>query len=129
MLVSFNDTGDSTLTTLARQPTYPSMPLRPEDCRMTLRKDKKSHPMTRYSSVMDEKGLIESGLMRPDDCPRMTMTLRREKRPYPMTRHLSVIDDKGYFGPILVSPTYSMYNSSVKSCNYFVGDDEAISRF
>ncbi|XP_034949642.1 high affinity choline transporter 1-like [Chelonus insularis] len=57
---SFNETGDRTLTTLARQPTYPSMPLRSEDCRMTLmKKDKKpSETIERHSSVADEKCLI-----------------------------------------------------------------------
>ncbi|XP_033226153.1 high-affinity choline transporter 1-like [Belonocnema kinseyi] len=91
---SFNDTGDRALTTLSRQPNYPSMPLRTEDCRMTLRKEKRPHSvMTRYSSVMDEKSMHSSS-----------------------------------FGPV-ISPTCGMYNSAVKSCNYFFADDEAVSRF
>ncbi|XP_015119726.1 high-affinity choline transporter 1 [Diachasma alloeum] len=89
---SFNETGDRALTTLARQPAYPSMPLRTDDCRMTLKKEKKSN------------GTI--------------------------ARHSSVADDKGFCGRGLVlSPTYSMYGSAVTSGNYFVSDDEAISRF
>ncbi|XP_066602901.1 high affinity choline transporter 1-like [Prorops nasuta] len=97
---SFNDTGDRTLTTLARQPAYPSMPLRPEDCRMSLiRRDRRS-PMLRHSSVLSEK---EYGVLDTNANP---ATL-------------------GYRG--LISPSYSMYNS--KSSSYFAPDDEAISRF
>ncbi|KAI4484764.1 hypothetical protein M0804_007330 [Polistes exclamans] len=93
---SFNDTGDRALTTLARQPTYPSMPLRPEDCRMTLvKKDKRTGTIARHSSVTNEKEL--------GGC---TTT-----------------------GVVICSPTYSMYGSAVKNSNYFVTDDEAVSRF
>ncbi|KAF7417738.1 hypothetical protein HZH68_000391 [Vespula germanica] len=93
---SFNDTGDRALTTLARQPTYPSMPLRPEDCRMTLvKKDKRTGTIARHSSVTNEKEL--SGC---------TTT-----------------------GVVICSPSYSMYGSAVKNSNYFVTDDEAVSRF
>ncbi|XP_015590322.1 high-affinity choline transporter 1 [Cephus cinctus] len=89
---SFNDTGDRALTTLARQPTYPSMPLRSEDCRLTL--------------------------------------VKREKKPSGIVRHSSVADEKGLGGcGIVISPTYSMYGSTIKNCNYFVADDEAVSRF
>jgi hypothetical protein len=128
---SFNDTGDRTLTTLARQPNYPSMPLRPEECRLGLqRKDsvqpkKTCNQMNRYSSAVEEKCLMES------DC-RM-MTLRRDKgckSGHFGARYSACVDEKGSLvGHLLVSPTYSMYNSTVKSCNYFVGDDEAVSRF
>ncbi|XP_057339121.1 uncharacterized protein LOC130676701 isoform X2 [Microplitis mediator] len=60
---SFNETGDRALTTLARQPAYPSMPLRTDDCRMTVlmttKKDGKgksnSNHIVRYSSVADDK--------------------------------------------------------------------------
>nr|XP_034191242.1 high-affinity choline transporter 1-like [Osmia lignaria] len=92
---SFNDTGDRTLTTLARQPTYPSMPLRPEDCRMTLvKKDRRTSTISRHGSVTNEKEL--SGCST---------------------------------GLVICSPTYSMYSSAVKNSNYFVTDDEAVSRF
>ncbi|XP_078049934.1 high-affinity choline transporter 1 [Augochlora pura] len=92
---SFNDTGDRALTTLARQPTYPSMPLRPEDCRMTLaKKDRRSSSIARHGSVTTEKEL--SGCTT---------------------------------GLVVCSPTYSMYSSAVKNSNYFVTDDEAVSRF
>ncbi|XP_053972095.1 high-affinity choline transporter 1-like [Hylaeus volcanicus] len=92
---SFNDTGDRALTTLARQPTYPSMPLRPEDCRMTLAKrDRRTSTIVRHGSVTNEKELsgCTSGL-------------------------------------VVCSPTYNMYSSAVKNSNYFVTDDEAVSRF
>ncbi|XP_076238645.1 high-affinity choline transporter 1 isoform X2 [Calliopsis andreniformis] len=92
---SFNDTGDRALTTLARQPTYPSMPLRPEDCRMTLvKKDRRTSTIARHGSVTTEKEL--SGCTT---------------------------------GLVVCSPTYSMYSSTVKNSNYFVTDDEAVSRF
>ncbi|CAK9797346.1 High-affinity choline transporter 1 [Anthophora plagiata] len=92
---SFNDTGDRALTTLARQPTYPSMPLRPEDCRMTLaKKDRRTSTIARHSSVTNEKEL--SGCTT---------------------------------GLVVCSPTYNMYSSAVKNSNYFVTDDEAVSRF
>lgn len=92
---SFNDTGDRALTTLARQPTYPSMPLRPEDCRMTLaKKDRRTSTIARHGSVTTEKEL--------GGCTA---------------------------GLVVCSPTYSMYSSAVKSSNYFVTDDEAVSRF
>ncbi|KAK1119769.1 hypothetical protein K0M31_013184 [Melipona bicolor] len=92
---SFNDTGDRALTTLARQPTYPSMPLRPEDCRMTLvKKDRRTSTIARHGSVTNEKEL--SGCTT---------------------------------GLVVCSPTYSMYSSAVKNSNYFVTDDEAVSRF
>lgn len=92
-LRSFNDTGDRTLTTLARQPNYPSMPLRPEDCRMTLaKKDKKLSTIGRHSSVTNDTELGTNNM-------------------------------------IVCSPTYSMYNSTAKTSNYFVTDDEAVSRF
>lgn len=88
---SFNETGDRALTTLARQPNYPSMPLRPEDCRLTLiKRDNKANLIARHSSVVDEKSLGEG---------------------------------------IVVSPTYKMYASTGKGCNYFVAEDEAVSRF
>ncbi|XP_020278897.1 high-affinity choline transporter 1-like [Pseudomyrmex gracilis] len=92
---SFNDTGDrAALTTLARQPNYPSMPLRPEDCRMTLaKKDKRLSTIGRHSSVTNETELDNTSSM------------------------------------IVCSPTYSMYSSVAKSSNYFVTDDEAVSRF
>ncbi|XP_043519711.1 high-affinity choline transporter 1-like isoform X1 [Frieseomelitta varia] len=94
-LRSFNDTGDRALTTLARQPTYPSMPLRPEDCRMTLvKKDRRTSTIARHGSVTNEKEL--SGCTT---------------------------------GLVVCSPTYSMYSSAVKNSNYFVTDDEAVSRF
>ncbi|XP_012276266.1 high affinity choline transporter 1 [Orussus abietinus] len=52
---SFNETGDRALTTLARQPTYPSMPLRTEDYRMTLaRRDKRPNVPGRHSSAVEE---------------------------------------------------------------------------
>ncbi|CAK9831777.1 High-affinity choline transporter 1 [Anthophora retusa] len=92
---SFNDTGDRALTTLARQPTYPSMPLRPEDCRMTLaKKDRRTSTIARHGSVTNEKEL--SGCTT---------------------------------GLVVCSPTYNMYSSAVKNSNYFVTDDEAVSRF
>ncbi|XP_024886610.1 high-affinity choline transporter 1-like isoform X1 [Temnothorax curvispinosus] len=92
-LRSFNDTGDRSLTTLARQPNYPSMPLRPEDCRMTLaRKDKRLATIGRHSSMNETE----------------------------LSSHTS---------SMIVSPTFSMYNTAAKSSNYFVTDDEAISRF
>ncbi|XP_033309945.1 high-affinity choline transporter 1-like isoform X2 [Bombus bifarius] len=92
---SFNDTGDRALTTLARQPTYPSMPLRPEDCRMTLaKKDRRTSTIARHGSVTTEKEL--SGCTT---------------------------------GLVVCSPTYNMYSSAVKNSNYFVTDDEAVSRF
>ncbi|XP_015428452.1 PREDICTED: high affinity choline transporter 1-like [Dufourea novaeangliae] len=91
---SFNDTGDRALTTLARQPAYPSMPLRPEDCRMTLVKKDRRSSIARHGSVTTEKEL--SGCTT---------------------------------GLVVCSPTYSMYSSAVKSSNYFVTDDEAVSRF
>lgn len=85
---SFNDTGDRTLTTLARQPAYPSMPIRTDDCKMTLKRDKKLN------------GTI--------------------------ARHSSVADDKNHCGRgLLLSPTYNVFNPS----NFFVCDDEAVSRF
>lgn len=92
-LRSFNDTGDRVaLTTLARQPNYPSMPLRPEDCRMTLaKKDKRLGTIGRHSSMN------EAELSNPSS--------------------------------LIVSPTYSMYSSTAKSSNYFITDDEAVSRF
>ncbi|XP_017762199.1 PREDICTED: high-affinity choline transporter 1-like isoform X1 [Eufriesea mexicana] len=94
-LRSFNDTGDRALTTLARQPTYPSMPLRPEDCRMTLaKKDRRTSTIARHGSVTNEKEL--SGCTT---------------------------------GLVVCSPTYNMYSSAVKNSNYFVTDDEAVSRF
>lgn len=94
-LRSFNDTGDRALTTLARQPTYPSMPLRPEDCRMTLaKKDRRTSTIARHGSVTTEKEL--SGCTT---------------------------------GLVVCSPTYNMYSSAVKNSNYFVTDDEAVSRF
>lgn len=93
-LRSFNDTGDRTLTTLARQPNYPSMPLRPEDCRMTLaKKDKRLATIGRHSSMTNETELSNTSSL------------------------------------IVCSPTYGMYNSTAKSSNYFVTDDEAVSRF
>ncbi|KAK0088463.1 hypothetical protein PV325_011992 [Microctonus aethiopoides] len=90
---SFNETGDRALTTLARQPAYPSMPLRTEDCRMTL--------------------------------------LKKDRKPNGnITRHASVADEKILCGRELVlSPTYSMYESATTASNYLVADDEAISRF
>ncbi|XP_076753581.1 high-affinity choline transporter 1 [Xylocopa sonorina] len=92
---SFNDTGDRALTTLARQPTYPSMPLRPEDCRMTLaKKDRRTSTIARHGSVTNEKEL--SGCTA---------------------------------GLVVCSPTYNMYSSAVKNSNYFMTDDEAVSRF
>ncbi|XP_026296482.1 high-affinity choline transporter 1 isoform X2 [Apis mellifera] len=92
---SFNDTGDRALTTLARQPTYPSMPLRSEDCRMTLvKKDRRTSTIARHGSMTNEKEL--SGCMT---------------------------------GLVVCSPTYNMYSSAVKNSNYFVTDDEAVSRF
>ncbi|XP_017880185.1 high-affinity choline transporter 1-like [Ceratina calcarata] len=92
---SFNDTGDRALTTLARQPMYPSMPLRPEDCRMTLvKKDRRTSTIARHGSVTTEKEL--SGCTT---------------------------------GLVVCSPTYNMYSSAVKNSNYFVTDDEAVSRF
>ncbi|XP_076162183.1 high-affinity choline transporter 1 isoform X2 [Ptiloglossa arizonensis] len=92
---SFNDTGDRALTTLARQPTYPSMPLRPEDCRMTLaKKDRRTSTIARHGSVTNEKEL--------GGCTT---------------------------GLVVCSPTYNMYSSAVKNSNYFVTDDEAVSRF
>ncbi|CAL7952154.1 unnamed protein product [Xylocopa violacea] len=92
---SFNDTGDRALTTLARQPTYPSMPLRPEDCRMTLaKKDRRTSTIARHGSVTNEKEL--SGCTT---------------------------------GLVVCSPTYNMYSSAVKNSNYFMTDDEAVSRF
>lgn len=94
-LRSFNDTGDRALTTLARQPTYPSMPLRSEDCRMTLvKKDRRTSTIARHGSMTNEKEL--SGCMT---------------------------------GLVVCSPTYNMYSSAVKNSNYFVTDDEAVSRF
>ncbi|KAL6440542.1 hypothetical protein ACFW04_003209 [Cataglyphis niger] len=91
---SFNDTGDRTLTTLARQPNYPSMPLRPEDCRMSLaKKDKRLSTIGRHSSITNDTELSNTNSM------------------------------------IVCSPTYSMYNSAAKNSNYFVTDDEAVSRF
>ncbi|XP_015521804.1 high affinity choline transporter 1 [Neodiprion lecontei] len=88
---SFNETGDRALTTLARQPNYPSMPLRPEDCRLTLiKRDNKAGAIVRHSSVVDEKDSGEG---------------------------------------LVVSPTYKMYASTGKTGNYFVTDDEAVSRF
>ncbi|XP_076223759.1 high-affinity choline transporter 1 isoform X1 [Nomia melanderi] len=93
-LRSFNDTGDRALTTLARQPAYPSMPLRPEDCRMTLVKKDRRSSIARHGSVTTEKEL--SGCTT---------------------------------GLVVCSPTYSMYSSAVKNSNYFVTDDEAVSRF
>ncbi|XP_072753649.1 high affinity choline transporter 1 isoform X2 [Anoplolepis gracilipes] len=93
---SFNDTGDrTTLTTLARQPNYPSMPLRPEDCRMTLaKKDKRLATIGRHSSLTtNETELGNTSSM------------------------------------IVCSPTFSMYSSATKSSNYFVTEDEAVSRF
>ncbi|XP_018370907.1 PREDICTED: high-affinity choline transporter 1-like isoform X2 [Trachymyrmex cornetzi] len=91
---SFNDTGDRVaLTTLARQPNYPSMPLRPDDCRMTLaRKDKRLATIGRHSSMTNETELSNTS-------------------------------------SLIVSPTFSMYSSAAKSSNYFVTDDEAVSRF
>jgi len=92
-LRSFNDTGDRALTTLARQPNYPSMPLRPDDCRMTLaRKDKRLATIGRHSSMTNETELSNTS-------------------------------------SLIVSPTFSMYSSAAKSSNYFVTDDEAVSRF
>ncbi|XP_048513592.1 high affinity choline transporter 1 [Athalia rosae] len=91
---SFNETGDRALTTLARQPNYPSMPLRPEDCRLTLIKrdnNKSNNLIGRHSSVVDEQGLLGES--------------------------------------IVVSPTYTMYASAGKTCNYLIADDEAVSRF
>lgn len=89
---SFNDTGDRTLTALARQPAYPSMPIRTDDCKMTLvKKDKKINGnIARHSSVADEKNSCGRGLV--------------------------------------LSPTYSMYGS-INPSNFFVADDEAVSRF
>ncbi|XP_018393534.1 PREDICTED: high affinity choline transporter 1-like [Cyphomyrmex costatus] len=91
---SFNDTGDRVaLTTLARQPNYPSMPLRPDDCRMTLaRKDKRLATIGRHSSMTNETEFSNTS-------------------------------------SLIVSPTFSMYSSAAKSSNYFVTDDEAVSRF
>ncbi|KAG7202181.1 hypothetical protein KM043_015861 [Ampulex compressa] len=92
---SFNDTGDRALTTLARQPTYPSMPLRPEDCRMTLaKKERRTSTIARHSSITNEKEL--------GGCATSL---------------------------VVCSPTYNMYNSAVKNSNYFMTDDEAVSRF
>ncbi|XP_043473205.1 high-affinity choline transporter 1-like [Leptopilina heterotoma] len=91
---SFNETGDRILTTLARQPTYPSMPLRPEDGRMTLRRDKRPHSIiARHSSIIDDKNI-----------------------------HISS------FGTV-TSPTCGMHTPTVQTCNYFLADDEAVSRF
>ncbi|KAL0114475.1 hypothetical protein PUN28_011618 [Cardiocondyla obscurior] len=87
---SFNDTGDRALTTLARQPNYPSMPLRPE-CMTLARKDKRLATIGRHSSMN------ETELSNPSS--------------------------------LIVSPTFSMYSSTTKSSNYFVTDDEAVSRF
>ncbi|KAL0114476.1 hypothetical protein PUN28_011618 [Cardiocondyla obscurior] len=89
-LRSFNDTGDRALTTLARQPNYPSMPLRPE-CMTLARKDKRLATIGRHSSMN------ETELSNPSS--------------------------------LIVSPTFSMYSSTTKSSNYFVTDDEAVSRF
>ncbi|XP_011499573.1 PREDICTED: high-affinity choline transporter 1-like [Ceratosolen solmsi marchali] len=127
---SFNDTGDRTLTTLARQPNYPSMPLRPEDCRVNQRKDgpqpkKACSQINRYPTSMEEKCLLEAD--------GRVMTLRRDKgykSNHHGARYSACVDEKGSLvGHLLVSPTYSMYNSTIKGCNYFVGDDEAVSRF
>ncbi|XP_012538120.2 high affinity choline transporter 1 [Monomorium pharaonis] len=91
---SFNDPSDRALTTLAKQPIYPSMPLRPEDGRMTLaRKDKRLATIGRHSSMN------EAELSNPSSLSH------------------------------LVSPTFTMYSSAAKSSNYFVTDDEAVSRF
>lgn len=82
------------MTTLARQPTYPSMPLRPEDCRMTLaKKDKRLATIGRHSSMTTESEFGNTSSM------------------------------------VVCSPTYGMYNSAAKNSNYFVTDDEAVSRF
>lgn len=66
LINSFNETGDRALTTLARQPTYPSMPIRTDDCRMTLlnKKERKSNcTIARHSSVADDKGICGRGLV------------------------------------------------------------------
>ncbi|KAJ8675738.1 hypothetical protein QAD02_011524, partial [Eretmocerus hayati] len=167
---SFNDTGDRALTTLARQPAYPSMPLRNDDCRLTVpqncpkssnnqltsltptptsqnqqqyaRRNNSYGTISRHHSsgvIIDERGLLQDNQLRPyyDDGgyggpPRMATTLRRsDKGCRPHTRYSSYIDDKhtGLMGHMLVSPTYSMYNSALRSTNSFGADDEAVSRF
>lgn len=69
------------------------MPLRPEDCRMTIKRDRKSVCVSPYPPNVDDKMFNCSNIAR------------------------------------LASPTYNMYGSAVKACNYYVADDEAVSRF
>ena len=81
--------------------------------------------------MMDDKGLMDMSL-RPEDAVNRIGTLRRDKscKAGHHGRYTSTMEEKaGMMGHLLVSPTYSMYNSAVKGCNYFVADDEAVSRF
>lgn len=70
------------------------MPLRPDDCRMTLaKKDKRLATIGRHSSLTTESELASMS------------------------------------GTAVCSPTYGMYGTTAKNSNYFVTDDEAVSRF
>lgn len=63
------------------------------------------------------------------------MTLvKKDKRTGTIARHSSVTNEKELggcttTGVVICSPSYSMYGSAVKNSNYFVTDDEAVSRF
>lgn len=61
------------------------------------------------------------------------MTLaKKDKRLSTIGRHSSVTNDSelgNASSMVVCSPTYGMYNSTAKSSNYFVADDEAVSRF
>lgn len=61
------------------------------------------------------------------------MTLaKKDKRLSTIGRHSSVTNETELSNTnsmIVCSPTYSMYSSAAKSSNYFVTDDEAVSRF
>uniref|UniRef100_A0ABD2XBT3 High-affinity choline transporter 1 n=1 Tax=Trichogramma kaykai TaxID=54128 RepID=A0ABD2XBT3_9HYME len=157
---SFNDTGDRNLTTLARQPTYPSMPLNSlvrkggggndslppttptSQTTMMTTMQRRNCSSLRYSSLADEHSC-----QAVDAAARLHATLRRDNRNCKSMIHHGTmgrshhatgstgnyLDDKSVslVGHLLVSPTYGMYNSAVKtgSYDYFVGNDEAVSRF
>ena len=137
-IYSFNDTGDRALTTLARQPTYPSMPL--NDSRISIIRKEPMTPnqplpkrscLSRYSSLADEH------TCQAVDTANRLATLRRgrscrSEHHGTIARHSSYLDDKSVslVGHLLVSPTYGMYNSAVKGgYDYFLSNDEAVSRF
>ncbi|CAB0033200.1 unnamed protein product [Trichogramma brassicae] len=154
---SFNDTGDRNLTTLARQPTYPSMPLNSlvrkgggggndslppttptSQTTMMTTMQRRNCSSLRYSSLADEHSC-----QAVDAAARLHATLRRDNRNCKSMIHHGTmgrshhttgstgnyLDDKSVslVGHLLVSPTYGMYNSAVKtgSYDYFVGNDEA----